>query len=93
MLCKIYLIDLYVDCYEKEDYKVMIDECKRVNKQIEENKLKTRYMFAFISLVIGFYSAYDLLPPNDFISFIGFIFMGLVASIGMLMLFSFIFRF
>ena len=78
---------------KKEDYKVMIDECERVNKQIKENKLKTRYMFAFISVVIGFYSAYDSLPPNDFISFIGFIFTGLVVSLGMFMLFSFIFQF
>jgi len=77
----------------KDKHKKVIDEAERLKQQREDNKKFTNSFFGIISLLIGFYTAYDLFPPNDLISFIGFMFMGLVTSLSMLMLFSFIFQF
>lgn len=77
----------------KDERKKMLDHFEKVNQEREDTRKFTASFFGVVSLTIGFYLAYHMLPPNDFISFIGFMFVGLVSSFGMLMLFSFIFRF
>lgn len=77
----------------KDDHKRMLDEFKRTNKQTEDTKKFSFQFFFVLSLIIGFYIGYDFLPPTDFITFIGFVFMSLVSAIGMFMLFAFIFGF
>ncbi|APW48905.2 hypothetical protein DBB30_20170 [Yersinia pestis] len=77
----------------KEDHKKMLDQFERSNKQREDSKRFTAQFFLILALIIGFYTGYGLLPPTDFITFIGFVFMSLVSAIGMFMLFAFIFQF
>ena len=76
----------------EEAKKIM--EAATIRKEEQEKSRRFSLQFFFIlSLVIGFYTGYDLLPPTDFITFIGFVFMSLVSAIGMFMLFAFIFQF
>lgn len=74
---------------EKRMIKEMADKIRKDKKK--QDQFTASLTFG-LSIILGFYAAYEWVHPDSFSSFILYIFMSIIMSIGMLFPLSFIIR-
>lgn len=76
----------------KEEARKIMEEARKRSEEKEKEAQFTGSIIFGLALILGFYAAYGFVRPDSFSSFIVYIFISIIMSIGMLFPLSFIIR-